>query len=128
MLRRIEPVTAILVLLCVGWTLICRAKELTYAEAGALQEQLLWEGEYHRILTAAFLHDLGGWLHIVGNAIGLLFVGTIVARECGRGVYLWILFLSVCGGWAAGMLWYEAEMWQMGISGGVYGLIGLLFA
>lgn len=129
MLRRIEPLTAVFLVLCVGWTLLAKGLDWTYDKAGALRRGELWDGEIWRLLTAAILHDLGGWWHLVLNGLGLLIVGPIVARECGRPVYFVSVLFGAQAGWAASLLWYDhPHVWNMGISGGLLALIGLLLA
>ena len=129
-LRRIEPITGVLVLACAGWTLTVRyGLGWTEAQAGALRADRLWDGEYWRLLTAAVLHDIRGWWHLVCNLLGLVLIGPMVARECGRRAYGTCVFFSVMAGWVASLSWYEApRVWHLGISGGLMGLVGLLIA
>ncbi|MHC4549018.1 MAG: rhomboid family intramembrane serine protease [Planctomycetota bacterium] len=128
MLRRIEPLTALLVALCVGWTVWAKWSGATLAEAGAVNDRLLWRGwgEYGRLATHLLLHDPRGWLHLAVNMLSLVLIGRIVARACGRPVYLACLLLSAQAGLAFSLL--REPGWRVGISGGIAGLLGLLLA
>jgi membrane associated rhomboid family serine protease len=127
-LRRIEPLTAALVLACVGWTLYVRQTHMPLGQAGALARDRIWMGEYYRLFTAALLHAPNFLLHVGANCVGLAVLGPTVVRECGRGLYAFALLVSVLGGWSAGLVAYPPSQWQLGISGGVLGLIGVLLA
>jgi len=50
-MRRFEPLTTLLIALCVGWTLWAKWSGATLSEAGAVRELLLWEGDYWRLAT-----------------------------------------------------------------------------
>ncbi len=124
-----EPVTLLLVVLCIVWTVSARWRDLGYDEAGALTGRQLWHGEYWRLLSAMFLHHLGSWIHLVANAVSLFFVGRVIERGCGRRVLLACLVGGAMAGFAASLLWdADPTMKRMGISGGIAALLGLLLA
>jgi len=124
-------VTTLLVLVCIGWTVQIPVSgqafgNAAYEATGAIRPSSLWDGEYARVLTSVFLH--AGWLHLVFNALSLFVVGRVIEIGIGRPAYLLFLFASAIGGVVASLLWTDHEGWRMGISGGVFGLIGLVLA
>jgi rhomboid protease GluP len=125
-MRRIEPLTMVLIALCVGWTLWAKWSGATPSDAGAVRELALWRGDYWRLATHLLLHDPTGWLHLVVNSLSLYFIGRIVAHVTGRRVYLLCLLLTAMTGLALSLSLQPG--WRMGISGGIAGLLGLLLA
>jgi membrane associated rhomboid family serine protease len=124
-----EPLTLGLIAACVGWTLYARWRHLTYTEAGALAGRLLWQGEYWRLLSAAVLHHMGSWIHLVTNCISLFFVGRVIERGSGRRAFLVCLVGGALAGFAGSLLSDpDPTMKRMGISGGIAALLGLLLA
>lgn len=85
-----------------------------------------WEGvstgEYHRLLTSAFLHT-ALW-HIVGNMFGLWFIGGPLEQALGRARYLAVYLLSALGGSALVYLLTPMVVPTLGASGAVFGLLG----
>lgn len=126
-MRRFEPLTMVLIALCVGWTLWAKWSGATLSEAGAVRELALWRGDYWRLATHLLLHDPTGWLHLVVNSLSLYFIGRIVAQVTGRRVYLLCLLLTAMTGLACSLIVWQPG-WRMGISGGIAGLLGLLLA
>jgi len=130
--RRLPPATTLLVLVCIGWTVQVPVSGESFRDpaaleaAGAIRPSSLWDGEFQRLITAIFLH--GGWIHLLVNVVSLWFVGKVIEQGVGRGAYLLFVFASAFGGVAASLLWNTSEMWRVGISGGVAGLIGLVLA
>jgi rhomboid protease GluP len=131
-MRRIEPLTTILIALCVGWTLWAKWSGATLSGAGAVRELALWRGDYWRLATHMLLHDPSGWLHLAVNMLSLLFIGRIVAHVSGRRFYLLCVLLSAMTGLALSLGLQPgpapSQNWRMGISGGIAGLLGLLLA
>ncbi|MBT2446371.1 rhomboid family intramembrane serine protease [Streptomyces sp. ISL-43] len=79
-------------------------------------------GEYHRLLTSAFLHV--EWWHIVGNMFGLWFIGGPLEQALGRARYLAVYLLSALGGSAVVYLLTPPNVATLGASGAVFGLLG----
>jgi len=131
-MRRFEPLTTLLIALCVGLTLWAKWSGATLSEAGAVRELLLWRGDYWRLGTHMLLHDPAGWLHLAVNMLSLVFIGRIVAHVTGRRVYLAVLVLSAMAGLSLSLFLEPgtapSPIWRMGISGGIAGLVGLLLA
>jgi membrane associated rhomboid family serine protease len=60
---------------------------------------VIMRGEWHRILTAAFLH--GGPLHLLGNMLTLHWIGPDLERLSGRPCFMSLYFAGALG---AGMM------------------------
>ncbi|MFD7260065.1 rhomboid family intramembrane serine protease [Streptomyces sp. NPDC059874] len=79
-------------------------------------------GEYHRLLTSVFLHV--EWWHLVGNMIGLWFIGGPLEAALGRARYLAVYLLSGLGGSALVYLLTPPNTPTLGASGAIFGLLG----
>jgi membrane associated rhomboid family serine protease len=80
------------------------------------------EGEWYRLLTAAFLH--GGLLHLLFNMYALFLVGTAVEAALGRARYAALFILSALGGSAASYVFSDPRVPSVGASGAIFGLFG----
>ena len=83
----------------------------------------IWLGEVWRHLGCIFLH--GGILHLVMNGMALWYLGRLVETVWGRG---WVLGLLLISGVAAAALQWIVSGQSVGISGGIMGLVGFLWA
>lgn len=83
------------------------------------------EGEWWRLLTSIFLH--GGFMHLLSNTIGLLFVGIFLEPLLGRKRYLTVYILTGILASAASIWWYSATI-SVGASGAIFGLYGVFLA
>ena len=81
----------------------------------------LAEGEWWRLITAAFLHD--GLFHIGLNMLVLWFVGAPVEEAIGRGRYLALYIVSGLAG-SAGALLLDPNAITVGASGAIFGILG----
>lgn len=134
--RRKAPVTLFLILLnvlCFLWveTHGSSLDAENMVRWGACYEPLIAEdGEYWRLLTAAFLHF--GIRHIANNMFVLFILGDNLERALGHWKYLLFYLLCAVGSNAFSLYMnvkaaYEAV--GAGASGAVYGVIGgLLWA
>ena len=73
-------------------------------------------------LTYAFLH--GGLAHVIGNLLGLISFGRIVAERMGAARLVLLLLVAVLGGAGAFGLLAASPRPMVGASGAVFGLIG----
>lgn len=90
---------------------------------GAIHGPTVKDGEYYRIITAAFLH--GGVLHYVSNmVIGMSFLGAALEKTIGSVKYAVIFFLAVIG--SGVLVVFTSEAVTIGASGGIFGLLGAL--
>jgi rhomboid protease GluP len=92
---------------------------------GAMQNQLIAQGEYHRLLTSMFLHI--GLIHLLFNSYALYVVGQDVERLYGSARFLVIYFLSGLGGSLASFVLGAGGI-SAGASGAIFGLIGASIA
>jgi membrane associated rhomboid family serine protease len=82
------------------------------------------QGQYARLLTAAFLH--AGLLHLATNMITLYIVGTPLERVLRPARYLTVYVLSALGG-SLLSVWLSPEFSVgVGASGAIFGLFGAL--
>jgi membrane associated rhomboid family serine protease len=92
------------------------ARQLSSGEVGGLAE-----GEWWRLLTAAFLH--ANLLHIGFNMLLLWWVGAGLEEAMGRARYLALYVVSGLAG-SAGALLLSPEAVTVGASGAIFGLLG----
>jgi membrane associated rhomboid family serine protease len=81
----------------------------------------LAEGEWWRLLTAAFLH--GSVLHIGLNMFVLWMIGAPIEEAIGRGRFLALYLISGLAG-SAGALLFDPNAITVGASGAIFGLLG----
>ena len=81
----------------------------------------LADGEWYRLLTAAFLH--GGVIHIAFNMWALWAFGAALEQLIGRGRYLILYVISGLAG-SAGAILLSPEAITVGASGAVFGIFG----
>jgi membrane associated rhomboid family serine protease len=81
----------------------------------------LADGEWWRLITAAFLHD--GLFHIGLNMLVLWFVGAPVEEAIGRGRFLALYLVSGLAG-SAGALLLDPNAITVGASGAIFGILG----
>lgn len=62
-------------------------------------------GEWHRTVTALFLH--GGWPHLLGNMAGLIIFATGVFQICGDGVGWFLLLTASIAANGVNALWFS---------------------
>jgi membrane associated rhomboid family serine protease len=83
------------------------------------------DGEYYRLLTAAFMH--GGLLHIALNMYALFLFGPPLEAALGRARFLAVYLISAVGGTAASYAFSNPLQQSLGASGAVFGLLGAFF-
>lgn len=126
----------------VSWATIamCTTLFLVEAETTATLSNMLLEtganipfavrrGEVWRLLSANLLH--ASYLHLVMNMVGLLSTGAVIERWLGRHKMLIILVASGVGGQFASTAMSTlngTDRSSVGISGAVFGLLGVLLA
>jgi membrane associated rhomboid family serine protease len=79
------------------------------------------EGDWWRLITAAFLH--GGIIHLAFNMYFLWLVGQPVEAMIGRWRFIVLYFVSALAG-SAGALLFAPETVTVGASGALFGLLG----
>jgi len=80
------------------------------------------QGEWYRLITAAFLHN--GLPHLALNMIALWLFGPQLEAILGRWRFLTLYLLSALGGSVASYLFNPATQQSVGASGAIFGLLG----
>ena len=83
------------------------------------------DGEYWRLLTAAFLH--GSLIHLALNMYALYLFGPPLEAAFGRARFLALYLVSAVGGSAASYAVAAPGSPSLGASGAVFGLLGAFF-
>ncbi|KAF2517908.1 rhomboid family intramembrane serine protease [Flavobacterium foetidum] len=79
-------------------------------------------GQWWRLLTNIFLH--GGFIHLLSNMFGLLFVGIFIEPVLGRLRYILLYLITGILASCSSIWWYEATV-SIGASGAIFGLYGV---
>jgi membrane associated rhomboid family serine protease len=79
------------------------------------------EGDWWRLLTAAFLHY--GPLHLIMNMLSLWWIGSLLERRIGSGRFLGLYLASGLAG-SAGALIDKPLSPTVGASGAIFGILG----
>ena len=117
------PVTIGLIAICVLVFLLQQADSGITTRYG-LVPFLVEDGQYERLITAAFLH--ANVLHLATNMLTLYIVGAPLERALRAGRYLAIYLLSALGG-SLLSLWLSPQFSiGVGASGAIFGLFGAL--
>jgi membrane associated rhomboid family serine protease len=94
-------------------------------EEGALVVQSpfggLADGEWWRLITAAFLH--GNLIHVGMNMFVLWMIGAPIEEAIGRGRFLALYLVSGLSG-SAGALIFDPNAITVGASGAIFGILG----
>jgi membrane associated rhomboid family serine protease len=93
----------------------------TIFQKGVLQAQFIADGDYWRLITAAFLHY--GPFHLLLNMLGLYWFGSLLERRLGSGRFLLLYFVSGLAG-SAGALVLSPLNFTVGASGAIFGILG----
>src|SRR5688572_24481912 len=91
---------------------------------GVLAAPLVDQGDWWRLITAAFLHY--GPIHLAMNMLGLWWFGGAVEQVLGRGRYLLLYLVSGLAG-SAGALILSPNALTVGASGAIFGILGAAF-
>jgi membrane associated rhomboid family serine protease len=90
---------------------------------GVLFGPLLEQGEWWRLVTAAFLHY--GPIHLLLNMVALYWFGSLLEERIGSGRYLLLYLVSGIAGSAGALLWSGGFLTPtVGASGAIFGILG----
>src|SRR5213595_4099402 len=92
-------------------------------EKGALFGPLVANGDWWRLITAAFLHY--GPIHLGFNMFFLYWIGTPVEQYLGRARFLLVYLVSGLAG-SAGALVLSPGAVTVGASGAIFGVLGAM--
>ena len=90
-------------------------------ENGALYGPLVAQGDWYRLLTAAFLHY--GPIHLALNMLALYWIGRPLEDALGPIRYLLLYLVSGLAG-SAGALLFNPTGVTVGASGAIFGILG----
>jgi membrane associated rhomboid family serine protease len=90
-------------------------------EKGVLWAPFVAQGDWWRLVTAAFLHY--GPFHLLLNMVALYWFGTLLEQRIGSGRYLLIYLVSGLAG-SAGALVVSPTNPTVGASGAIFGILG----
>jgi len=93
-------------------------------QRGALYGPLVADGEWYRLVTSGFLHV--NLIHVGFNMLMLWWFGGPLEALLGRARFLIVYVLSLVAG-AAGALLLSPEVYTVGASGAVFGILGAGF-
>lgn len=98
------------------------APQLALVPTFALQPLTIAEqGEWWRLVTAAFLH--GGWLHLAMNMLALWQIGSALEQMIGPSRFLTLYFVAALGGSIASYTFSDQFAYSVGASGAIFGLL-----
>src|SRR3954452_12072063 len=90
-------------------------------EKGVLWAPFVKDGDYYRLLTAAFLHY--GPFHLLLNMLALYWFGSALEKRIGSGRFLLLYVVSGLAG-SAGALMLDPTTPTVGASGAIFGILG----
>ncbi len=93
----------------------------TLVALGGLTWPLFQEGEYWRMLSAAFLH--GDAFHIVLNSVALFMAGAVLEGPLGRAWFVALFGIGAIGGSIASLAVNEPHIVSVGASGAIMALL-----
>ena len=83
------------------------------------------DGQYYRLITAAFLH--AGLFHILMNMFALAQLGPLLEQALGRGRFLALYLLSALGGSTLSYVLSSPGQLGVGASGAIFGMFGAYY-
>lgn len=86
------------------------------------QVAVLQNAEFHRLLTAMFMH--GGIAHIVFNMLALYYIGSTVERFYGHIRFALVYFLGGLAGSILSVMLNGPNVQSVGASGAVFAIVG----
>ncbi|GGH13982.1 rhomboid family intramembrane serine protease [Mucilaginibacter phyllosphaerae] len=83
------------------------------------------KGQLWRLITNTFLHF--SVLHITGNMVVLIYIGSLIENKLGKWNYLFIYLLTGICASITSVIWYKEGV-SAGASGAIFGMFGVLLA
>ena len=95
----------------------------------AIPDLIIHPGEWHRFISAAWIHSPRDATHVLGNALIIALVGVPLEQRLGRKRFM---IVYVVGALAGNLAWCVANlgevMFGLGASGAAFGLLGVYLA
>lgn len=96
-----------------------------YLSLGFSSRSQVLNGQVWRLLTNTFLHF--SMIHIAGNMIVLIYIGSLLESKLGRWNYLFLYLLTGICASITSVMWNDQGI-AAGASGAIFGLFGILLA
>jgi rhomboid protease GluP len=96
-----------------------------YLSLGFGSRTQVLSGQVWRLVTNIFLHF--SIMHIAGNMIALIYIGSLIECKLGKWNYLFIYLLTGICASITSVIWREQGI-SAGASGAIFGLFGVLLA
>lgn len=100
----------------------------TFHRLFALSSESILTGKVWTLATYSLLHSMGNFFHLLGNLLGIFFIGRILENAIGDRRLLWLYVGGVLSG---GIIWLALHWgdrgWLLGASAGVGALL-MMFA
>jgi rhomboid protease GluP len=94
----------------------------TFFTKWAMHKGYVLEGQLYRMITSSFLHaDL---MHVAFNMYALYMLGKITEGVLGSLKYFTVYFMSVLMGSLLSLVFVGPDVWHVGASGGLFGVMG----
>jgi len=94
--------------------------------AGAVRPDLLWAGDWWRLITAGFVHI--GLTHFLLNMFGLVFLGSLAERALGSAKFLILYVMAGIVGFGLSQTFHPVNVVSAGASASLFGILGMLIA
>ena len=104
---------------------IINAIENIYLSLGFSSRTQVLHGQVWRLVTSTFLHF--SVMHIVGNMIVLIYIGSMIESKLGKWNYLLLYLLTGICASITSVVWNAGGI-AAGASGAIFGLFGILLA
>lgn len=95
----------------------------------AVPDLMVHPGEWHRFISAAWIHSPRDATHVLGNALIIALVGVPLEQRLGRKRFMLVYLV---GAFAGNLAWCLANlgeiMFGLGASGAAFGLLGVYLA
>ena len=121
------PFTLAMIAICVVVYGVDWLMQGTLTRAGALYPPLVQDGQWWRLITSGFLHDIARPQHLLFNMIALLQAGAFVEFCYGTPRYAVIYLVSLLGGSVAAYYTTLGQnVYTLGASGAIMGVFGAM--
>jgi rhomboid protease GluP len=108
-----------------GHRYLINSIEDIYLSVGFSSRTQVLNGEVWRLITNTFLHF--SLLHIAGNMVVLIYIGSLLESKLGKSKYLALYLLTGICASITSVVWHDHGV-AAGASGAIFGLFGILLA